>query len=121
MLVANFDPTRSRLHALGMVAGNLGGGLLGVFLHMVLLTTPTLAFLTVSLFLMLMAFGKRILSGGPTAPVALIACNAMLIILAVSIASGPASLSLWLTRLSQFVLASVFAVGMMNLLWRRPN
>lgn len=119
MLVANFDPARSRMHALGMVLGNLAGGLVGIVLHMLLLTTPTLVFLAVSLFLVAMMFGGRIAAGGPAAAVALIACNAMLIILGASIASGPASLSLWLTRLVQFVLASVFAVGMMNLLWNR--
>jgi hypothetical protein len=119
MLVANFDPARSRMHALGMVAGNLGGGLLGMLVHTALLITPTLPFLALLLFLVLSWFGKRIAAGGPSAAVALIACNAMLIILSSSIASGPASLSLWLTRLFQFVLASVFAVGMMNLIWRR--
>lgn len=117
MLVANFDPTRSRMHALGMVAGNLTGGVLGVLVHMVLLTTPTLVFLGLLLFLVLMGFGKQIATGGPKGAVALIACNAMLIILGASIASGPASLSLWLTRLAHFVLAGVFAVGMMNVLW----
>jgi hypothetical protein len=119
MLVANFDPARSRVHALGMVAGNLGGGLLGMLVHAALLTTPTLPFLALLLFLVLCWFGKRIATGGPAAAVALIACNAMLIILGSSIDSGPAALSLWLTRLLYFVLASVFAVGMMSLIWRR--
>ena len=119
MLVANFDPARSRLHALGMVAGNLAGGLLGVLVYAVLLTTPTLSFLALLLFLVLSWIGRRIAAGGPMAAVLLIGCNAMLIILGSSLASGPASLSLWLTRLLYFVLASVFAVGMMNLIWRR--
>lgn len=121
MLVANFDPARSRMHALAMVGGNLGGGLAGIFVHATLLTTPTLPFFALLLFLVLSWFGRRIAAGGPMAAVALIACNAMLIILGSSIASGPASLSLWLTRLLHFVLASVFAVTMMNLLWRRQT
>ena len=119
MLVANFDLQRSRMHASGMIVGNFAGGLLGLLLHTVLLTTPTLPFLALLLFLVLLGFGQRIAAGGPAAAVALIACNAMLIILGSAIASGPGSLSLWLARLLQFALAGAFAVGMMNLVWHR--
>lgn len=119
MLVANFDPQRGRAHALGLVAGNVGGGFLGVLAHLALLTTPTLTVLALLLFLVLLALGKRIAAGGPGAAITLVACNSMLIILGTSIATGPASLSLWLTRMSQFVAASIFAVGMMNVIWYR--
>lgn len=117
MLVANFDLQRSRAHALGLVLGNLAGGLLGVPIHSVLLTTPSLPFLALLLFLMLLGFGRRIAAGGPNAPVALIACNAMLINLGLAIALSPGSFSVWLTRLFQFGLAGAFAVGMLILLW----
>lgn len=120
MLVLNFDLRRSGLHALALVLGNFAGGLLGLGLHTLLLTTPSLPFLALLLFPVLLAFGQRISAGGPAAAVALIACNAMLIILSSAIASGPGSLALWLTRLSQFALAGAFAMGMMHLLWQRP-
>ncbi len=119
MLVANFDLQRSRLHALGMVIGNLTGGVLGLLVYGLLLTTPMLPFLALLLFAVLLGFGQRIVAGGPVAAVALIACNTMLIILGSAIASGPGSLTLWLARLAQFVLAGIFAVGMMSLLWHR--
>jgi hypothetical protein len=115
MLVANFDVRRSRLHALAMILGNFAGGLLGLLMHTLLLTTPTLPFLTLLLFVVLLGFGQRIVVGGPAAAVALIACNAMLIIFGTAIASGPGSLSLWLARLLQFTLAGAFAIGMMTL------
>jgi hypothetical protein len=121
MLVANFDLQRSRLHALGMIVGNFAGGLLALVMHTVLLTTPSLPFLALLLFLVLLGFGQRIVAGGPTAIVALLACNSMLIILSSAIASGPGSLSLWLTRLFQFALAGAFAVGMMSLIWHRAR
>ncbi len=121
MLVANFDLQRSRLHAAGMILGNLAGGLLGLLLYGLLLTTPTLPFLAGLLFVALLGFGQRIVAGGPSAAVALIACNTMLIILGSAIASGPGSFSLWLVRLFQFVLAGMFAVGMMNLVWHRAT
>jgi len=50
---------------------------------------------------------------------AVIAANAMLIILSTAIASDTGSLALWLIRLFQFTLAGVFAVGMMTLFWYR--
>jgi hypothetical protein len=117
MLVVNFDLRRSGMHALALVLGNLAGGLLGLLLHTILLTTPTLPFLALLLFTVLMAFGQRILAGGPGGAVALIACNAMLIILSIAIASGPGPLSTWLTRVFQFALAGAFATGMMTLVW----
>ena len=119
MLVVNFDMQRSRVHAWVMILGNFAGGLLGLLMHAVLLTTPSLPFLAVLLFLVLLGFGQRIAAGGPAAAVALITCNAMLIIFGSAIASGPGSLSVWLARLFQFALAGAFAVGMMNLLWHR--
>ncbi|MHA6205964.1 DUF2955 domain-containing protein [Dyella soli] len=119
MLVANFDPQRSRMHALGMVVGNIAGGMLGLFVYTLVAFIPTLPFFALLLFLVLFGFGQRIAAGGPTAVVALIACNTMLIILGSALASGPGSSLLWLTRLSQFVLAGVFAVSMLNLLWHR--
>ena len=119
MLVVNFDLQRSRQQALGMILGNFAGGLLGLLLHGLLLTTPSLPFLALLLFVVLLGFGQRIAAGGPVAGVALIACNAMLIIFSSAIASGPGSLALWLVRLFQFALAGAFAVGMMNLVWHR--
>lgn len=119
LLVVNFDLQGSRMQALGMIIGNFAGGLLGLLLHSLLLTTPSLPFLALLLFVVLLGFGQRIVAGGPMAGVALIACNGMLIIFSSAIASGPSSLALWLIRLFQFALAGAFAVGMMNLLWHR--
>jgi len=121
MLVANFDLQRSRMHALGMIVGNFAGGLIGLLLHTVLLAMPSLLFLALLLFVVLLGFAQRIVAGGPVAGVLVLACNAMLIIFSSAIASGPGSLSLWLTRLLQFALAGAFAVGMMNLIWHRAT
>lgn len=119
MLVVNFDLQAGRAQALGMIIGNFAGGLLGLVLHALLLTTPSLPFLALLLFVVLLGFGQRIVAGGPMGGVALIACNGMLIIFSSAIASGPGSLSLWLARLFQFALAGAFAVGTMHLFWHR--
>jgi hypothetical protein len=117
MLVANFDIRASSKQALGMIAGNFAGGFAAMGLHLLLLTTPSLVFLGLVLFLATLWFGARIAAGGPAGGVALVACNAMLIVLGSAIASGPASFSIWVTRLFQFALAGAFALGMMVLLW----
>jgi hypothetical protein len=119
MLVANFDLQRGRMHALGMIVGNSVGGLLGLLLHTVLVTTPTLPFLSVLMFAVLLGFGQRTSVGGPAAGLAMLTCNAMLIILSTAISSDTATLSLWLIRVLQFALAGAFAVGTMSLVWHR--
>jgi hypothetical protein len=119
MLVVNFDLQRGRMHALGMIIGNFAGGLLGALLNTLLFTMPTLPFLSGLLFVLLLGFGQRVSAAGPAAGVALLACNAMLIILSTAISSESASLSLWLIRVLQFALAGAFAVGMMSLIWHR--
>lgn len=119
MLVANFDAQRGRMHALGMIVGNSVGGLLGLLLHTVLVTTPSLPFLCVLMFAVLLGFGQRTSAGGPAAALAMLTCNAMLIILSTAISSDAGTLSLWLIRVLQFALAGAFAVGTMSLVWHR--
>lgn len=119
MLVINFDPRQSARHALALVLGNLGGGLLGWAMHVVLLTTPNLVFLSLLLLLVLLGFSRWIVAGGPVGAVALVACNAALIIFGTALAAGPDSVMVWLTRLTQFALAGAFALSMMHLLWSR--
>ncbi|MGY1520040.1 DUF2955 domain-containing protein [Luteimonas sp. A482] len=119
ILVINFDVRRGRLQASAMILGNFLGGLLGLLLHAILLTTPSLPFLALMLFVVTLGFGQRIAAGGAAAAVAVITCNAMLIIFSSAIASGPGSLPVWLARLSQFAIAGAFAVAMMTLVWHR--
>jgi hypothetical protein len=117
ILVVNFDRHSGRMNAIGRILGNFLGGLLGMLLFIVLLTTPTLPFLALLLFPVLLAFGRYIMAGGARGQIGVIACNAMLIVLSSSISTGPGPLSLWLTRLFQFSLAGAFAVGMMYVVW----
>ena len=117
ILVINFDLQRSRAQAVGLILGNVGGGLLGLLIHGVVLAMPNLVVLTLLLFAVLLGLGQRVAAGGNASAIAVVACNAMLIILGSAIASGSGSLSLWMARLFQFALAGAFAVGMMSLMW----
>lgn len=117
LLVSTFDVRSTRQQAVARVLANLMGGLLGMLVHTLLATTPSLLFLALLLFVVMLGFGHRIFSGDPSAPTVVIASNAMLIVLGSSILSGSGSLSLWLTRVLLFSLAGAFAVGFMSLLW----
>src|SRR5678815_2467603 len=101
VLVINFDLESGRSQAWARIVANLVGGLLGLLLHAVLLTTPSLPFMALLMFPVLLGFGRRIAAGGAAAQNAVVACNGMLIIFSSAIASGPSSLSLWLVRLFQ--------------------
>ena len=115
--VATFDVGATYHQAGVRVLANLMGGLLGMLIHTLLVTTPSLTFLALLMFVVLLGFGQRIFSDGPSAQPAVVACNGMLIILGSSISAGTGSLSLWLTRVFLFALAGAVAVGLMSLLW----
>jgi hypothetical protein len=117
LIVLTFDPAASRAEAIGRIVANFAGGLLGFLLHAVLLTTPSVTFMALLLFLTLLVFARYIYAGGLSGKIAMVACNAMLIIFSSAISAGTGSLSLWLVRLFQFALAGAFAVGLMELLW----
>lgn len=117
LLVSTFDVTATHKQAALRVLSNLIGGLLGMTIHTLLVTTPSLVFLGLLLFVITLGFGQRIFSSGPAAQPAVVACNGMLIILGSSISAGTGSMSLWLTRVFLFALAGAVSIGLMSLLW----
>lgn len=118
MLVVTFDARRSRMQALAMVLGNFAGGLIGLLLYAALCILPNPVLLALLVHCALLLYGRAMARGGPAAPALLITCNATLIILASAIATGPAPLSLWLSRLFQFAIAGAISVSLMTLFWR---
>jgi len=118
LLVANFDPQQGAMQGLGMMIGNLLGGLIGLVAFFLLALAPSLVTLALITFLIASAFAIRVDKGGPGAAIALLTCNSSLIILSTAIANPSASSGVWLTRLLQFALACLFAIGMMSLVWR---
>lgn len=119
LLVANFDVRQGAMQGLGMMLGNLIGGFVGLIVFHLLAVAPSLATLALVTFLIAAAFAMRIDKGGPAAAIALLTCNSALIILSTAIASPDSSSGVWLTRLAQFALACLFAIGMMIIVWRK--
>ena len=119
LLVANFDPQQGMMQGLGMMIGNLFGGLIGLVAFFLLAMAPSLITLALITFLIAAAFAIRIDKGGPGAAIALLTCNSALIILSTALANPSASSGVWITRLLQFALACLFAIGMMSLVWNK--
>lgn len=119
VLVINFDPQRSAMQGMAMMVGNFIGGMVAIISYALLQAAPTLAGLALITFLVALIFAVRIERGGPGGAVGLITFNQAIVLFSLSLVPGGSSSGLWLTRLVQFGIACLFAVGMMNLLWPR--
>lgn len=119
LLVANFDARQGAMQGLGMMLGNLLGGMVGLIAFLLLAMMASLISLALITFLIAAAFAARVDKGGPGAAIALLTCNSSFIILSMAIADPSASSGIWLTRLVQFALACLFAIGMMILVWHK--
>jgi hypothetical protein len=121
MIVVNLDFNRGRMQAVALVAGNIGGGIVALVLIVLLAVQPTLVSLTLLMALMALAVGWRISAGDALAPVILVACNATLIVFTSTLLTDKGTVDVWVTRLTQFIVAGAFTVGMMTLLWPRKS
>ncbi|HEY6644061.1 DUF2955 domain-containing protein [Povalibacter sp.] len=119
MIVMNLDFQGGRMQAMALVAGNVAGGIMALIVYVLLATESSLISLTLVIALMGLAYGWRISAGDRMAPVVLVACNATLIVLSSSLMSDQGTFAVWVARLSQFVFAGAFAIGMMTLMWPR--
>jgi hypothetical protein len=117
MLITAFDPRQGAMQGLGMIMGNLVGGLVALMAFFLLSLAPSLPTLGLITFLMTSVFAIRIDQGGSGAALALLTCNSSLIILSTAIADPMSSSGVWATRLFQFALACLFAIGMMSVVW----
>ena len=120
LIVANLDFRRGRMQALALVTANVAGGIASLGLYLLLSIHPSIVTLTLVILVTTLVFGWRITAGDPMAPVMLVAFNAALIVFSSSLLTDEGTLGLGVTRLTQFVIAGAFAVGMMVLLWPAP-
>ena len=121
MIVANLDFHRGRKQAVALVIGNVAGGIASLVLFLLLVVHPSVVTLTLLMLVAALAFGWRITAGDPMAAVVLVAFNATLIVFSSSLLSDQGTFAIWVTRLTQFLIAGAFAIGMMALLWPRSS
>jgi hypothetical protein len=121
MIVMNLDFRGGRMQAVALVAGNVAGGIVALVVFVMLAVEPSLIALTLLTALTALVYGWRISAADRLAPVVLVACNATLIVLTSSLMSDEGTFGVWVTRMTQFVIAGAFAIGMMTLLWPRDS
>ena len=119
MIVSSLNLQGGRKQALGLVLANIAGGIASLALILMLVLNPSLATFTLVLLAGSLIIGSRITRGDPMAALVVVAFNACLIVFSSSIGSDSGTFSIWLTRLTHFLIAGAFAVGMMALLWPR--
>jgi hypothetical protein len=119
LLVAKMEEERSAAAAWGKLIGNFLGGFIAIAAYYLLASNPTLWTLSLITFLIGMGFGLEIVKGGVRGGNALLAYNATMVIFGLAILKGPANSGTWGARLVQFAIASIFAMGMIILLWPR--
>lgn len=116
VLVINFDPKRSAGQGIAMMIGNFIGGLVALAAFHFLQVAPSLFTLALIALLVASLFAPWVLRGGPAGAVGLITFNQWLVIFGLALSDGSQS-GLWATRLFQFAVACIFAIGMKSLLF----
>lgn len=119
VLVINFDSRRGAAQGGAMMIGNFVGGIIALSAHALLQIAPSLATLSLILFIAALIFAAPIERGGAGGAVGLITFNQAMVILSLSLMPGSGDSGLWMARLVQFGMACAFAIGMMSLLFPR--
>ena len=102
-----------------MVLGNVFGGFVGLVAFLLLGVTPSLPVLALITFAITVVTAEFITRGGAATALALLSCNQALVIFSIALANPDSSSGIWFTRLFQFCLAWLFAIGMMWLMMPR--
>ena len=119
LLVAKMEEERSAASALAKLIGNFLGGFIAVAAYLLLQVAPSLATLTLIIFLIGAAFAREIVKGGVRGGNALVGYNATMVIFGLALLKGSENSGTWGARVVQFAIACIFATGMMSLLLPR--
>jgi hypothetical protein len=125
LLVAKMEEERGAASGWAKLIGNFLGGFVAVAAYYLLALAPSLVSLALITFIIGFGFALQIAKGGVRGGNALLAYNATMVIFGLALLKGPSNSGTWGARVVQFAIATIFAVGMMRLLWprlkRRPS
>jgi hypothetical protein len=121
LLVATFDVSQGAVQGLVMVLANLVGGFVGFIAFLLVGIAPSLMTLCLVTFLIAIIAAEMVTRGGGIGALALLTCNQAMVIFSIALANPDSSAGIWFTRLSQFALAWLFAIGMMLLVMPRRS
>lgn len=121
-VVRRFEPGGGSKVALGLILGNLVGGLLAAVVYNIIQLHPTIGFFAVACLIVSLVLAAVIVRGGPMAPVVTIALSTFILVLGQGLAPLPGgSEESFASRITNVLAASAYAVGGMALLGRaRP-
>ena len=119
LLVAKMEEERGAASGWAKLIGNFLGGFVAVAAFYLLALAPSLVSLALITFIIGVGFAVQIAKGGVRGGNALLAYNATMVIFGLALLKGPSNSGTWGARVVQFAIATIFAVGMMRLLWPR--
>jgi hypothetical protein len=103
--------------AVGLILGNLVGGLAATIAYLLVTLFPSPAFLLLVALLVGLVLGDRIARGGESAPIYTVGLMTFLILLGLGLSPLPEdSGTLFITRVFDVMLGVVYAIGMASLL-----
>jgi uncharacterized membrane protein YgaE (UPF0421/DUF939 family) len=103
--------------AVGLIAGNVVGGLAATIAYLLISLRPSPAFLLLVVLFFGLAFGAKIAAGGRLAPVAAVGTATFLVVLGLGLSPLPQdSGTLFLARISTVILASLYTIGIASVL-----
>lgn len=120
-LLRQHDPQQGQRAALGLILGNLIGGVAAAAVYELVVLGGTFLFFVMVCLAASLIFAGRIVTAGDRAPIYAIAFATFILLLGLSLAPLPASGGeLFLNRLLNVLLASAYAIGGLSLVepWR---
>jgi hypothetical protein len=121
LIVAKMDQEKGAAAGILKLIVNFLGGIIAVAAYYALNIAPSLATFALITFIITFGFGHFISKGGPKGGAALLGFNATVIIFGLAILKGPDNEGVWGARVLQFMIAVLFAIGMMTLLMPRSR
>jgi uncharacterized membrane protein YccC len=101
----------------GLVLGNLVGGLAATAAYLLVTLLPSPAFLLLVVLLVGLVLGGRIARGGEQAPIYTVGLMTFLIVLGLGLSPLPQdSADIFISRVFDVMVAAVYAIGMASLL-----
>ncbi len=98
--------------ALGLIVGNIAGGLAATIAYLLISLLPTPGFLFLLVLFLGLVFGAKIAAGGKLAPIYSVGAATFLTVLGLGLSPLPQdSSTLFLARVSTVILASLYTIG----------
>jgi hypothetical protein len=121
-VIRQHDPRQGQRAAVGLVVGNVIGGLAAALAYTLIQTHQTAVFFAIVCFGASLAFASRIAAGGTQAPLYVVAFSTFLILLGIGITPLPGgSGEAFLGRLFHVLLATIYTIGAQSLLSIHEN